>query len=152
MDHVSYLTRSKTYLSEDQDVLVSCQTPRRTCQDPLDWIWSNPHTHTCQTTRKDEILLDFGLKCIPHDVIQGSSHIHGYGRSTTYYELPTSTKGTYISTSQIDFSTHSRYMDKPSWCPTNWERFQRIFRYDGFVTTPVPFNVNLPLNSRFLVI
>ena len=56
------------------------------------------------------------------------------------------------STSPVDFSTHSGYMDKPSWCPTNWETFQRIFRYDGFVTTPVTFNVNLPKKSRFFVI
>ena len=51
------------------------------------------------------------------------------------------------STSPVDFSTHSGYMDKPSWCPTNWERFQRVLRCDGFVTTPVPFNVNLPPKS-----
>ena len=56
------------------------------------------------------------------------------------------------STSPVDFSTHSGYVDKPSWCPTNWERFQRILRSDGFVTTPVPFNVNLPPKSWFLVI
>ena len=55
-------------------------------------------------------------------------------------------RGTRL-TFEIDFSVHSGDMDKPSWCPTNWERFQRIFRYDEFVTTSVPFNVNLPQKS-----
>ena len=43
------------------------------------------------------------------------------------------------STSPVDFSTHSRYMDIPSWCPDNWETLQRFFRWNGFVTTPSSF-------------
>ena len=53
------------------------------------------------------------------------------------------------STSPVDFSTHSRYMDIPSWCPDNWETLQRFFRWNGFVTTPVPFYSNFHRKSRF---
>ena len=53
------------------------------------------------------------------------------------------------STSQVDFSSHSRYMDKPSWCPINREKFKRICNWNVFVTTPVTFYFNFLKNHDF---
>ena len=52
-------------------------------------------------------------------------------------------------TSPVDSWTYNGYMDKPSWCPTNWETLQQFYRWNGFVTTPVPFNINFPKNRDF---
>ena len=53
------------------------------------------------------------------------------------------------STSKVDFSTHNRYMDKPSWCPTNREKFQKKLPLHVFVTIPVTFNCILMKNHDF---
>ena len=53
------------------------------------------------------------------------------------------------STSKVDFSTHNRYMDKPSWCPTNREKFQKKLPLHVFVTIPVTFNCILTKNHDF---
>ena len=67
-----------------------------------------------------------------------------------FYETRTSRIGINTwSTSPVDFSTHSRYMDIPSWCPDNWETLQRFYRWNGFVTTPGSFYVNFPENHDF---
>ena len=52
-------------------------------------------------------------------------------------------------TSQIDFSTHSEYLDKPYWGPINLETIQKIFGYIEFVTIPVTFNLDFPKNHDF---
>ena len=53
------------------------------------------------------------------------------------------------STSQVDFSTHSRYMDKVYWCPTNLGKVRTNFPLEWICNTPVPFDNNFPQNSIF---
>ena len=53
------------------------------------------------------------------------------------------------STSPVDFSTHNRYMDKPSWSLINREKVRKILGQNEFVTTPVPFYYNFPENHDF---
>ena len=43
------------------------------------------------------------------------------------------------STSQIDFSTHSWYMDKPSWYPTNWEKDENNLLLERICNNLCPF-------------
>ena len=43
------------------------------------------------------------------------------------------------STSQVDFSTHSRYMDTPSWFPTNREKIQKNLPLQYVCNNPRPF-------------
>ena len=56
-------------------------------------------------------------------------------------------------TSQVDYSTHSVYMDKPSWGPINRETIQKKLRlhygYIEFVTTSGTFNLNFMENHDF---
>ena len=52
-------------------------------------------------------------------------------------------------TYRVDFSTHSGFLYKPSWVPTNRGRFKIIYRWNVFVTTPVAFNFNFPKNRDF---
>ena len=49
----------------------------------------------------------------------------------------------------VDFSTHSRCVDKPFWGPINWEKVQANLRPNRFVTTPGAFNLNFPQNRDF---
>ena len=71
-------------------------------------------------------------------------------KSVPLLSLTPSTRGIDIwSTSKVDFSTYNRYMDKPYWCPTNRETFQKKLPLHEFVTTPVTFNCILTKNHDF---
>ena len=48
------------------------------------------------------------------------------------------------STSQVDFSTHSGNMDKPSWCLTNREEVQKNLPLKCVCNNPRPFLFQFP--------
>ena len=53
-------------------------------------------------------------------------------------------------TLKIEFSTHRKVIDKPSWCLTKLViKFKFSFKKSSFVTTSVAFYVNFPKNHDF---
>ena len=61
-------------------------------------------------------------------------------------------QSSWWSTSQIDFSPPSRYMDKPLWCPINREKVPKILPLKWICNNPRPFLFQFSPKITILVI